>query len=639
MGTTIFAEMSALAVRTGSVNLGQGFPDTDGPRAVAQAAADAVLQGRGNQYPPGPGVPELRRAIVDHQRRFYGLEYDPDTEVLVTAGATEGIAAAMLALVEPGDEVIAFEPYYDSYAASIAMAGGTRVPVTLRPPAFRPDLAALAAAVTPRTRAILLNSPHNPTGAVFTREELTAIARIAVEHDLLVVTDEVYEHLVYTGEHVPLATLPGMPERTVSISSGGKTFSFTGWKIGWVTGQPELVAAVRAAKQFLTYVNGGPFQYAIAEALGQPDAYFTALRDDLRMKRDLLSGGLAELGFEVYPTDGTYFVTTDIAPLGETDGIEFCARLPERAGVVAIPSVVFYDDKEAGRTQVRFTFCKRPEVLKEGLARLAAARLNPGLTALPELDLARLDAAQLGLARLDAIQEDPAQEDTPPMDSAPDDTAQLESAQMDPALLRAAEAAAGFMPADEGQALYETALAYAPVGPVTEIGTYCGKSTIYLAAAARQYGQTVLTVDHHHGSEEHQEGWEYHDTSLVDPGTRRIDTLPRFRAAIAAAGLEDDVVAIVGRSDRVAQVWRGLLGMVFIDGGHTDEAAQADYEGWAPKVTLGGALVIHDVFPDPADGGQAPYRIYQRALESGEFTEVRAAGSLRVLERILPSTG
>jgi N-succinyldiaminopimelate aminotransferase len=627
MGTTIFAEMSALAVRTGSVNLGQGFPDTDGPPAVARAAADAVLQGRGNQYPPGPGVPELRRAIVDHQRRFYGLEYDPDTEVLVTAGATEAIAAAMLALVEPGDEVIAFEPYYDSYAASIAMAGGTRVPVTLRPPAFRPDLAALAAAVTPRTRAILLNSPHNPTGAVFTREELTAIARIAVERDLLVVTDEVYEHLVYTGEHVPLATLPGMPERTVSISSGGKTFSFTGWKIGWVTGQPELVAAVRAAKQFLTYVSGGPFQYAIAEALGQPDAYFTALRDDLRMKRDLLSGGLAELGFEVYPTDGTYFVTTDIAPLGETDGIEFCARLPERAGVVAIPSVVFYDNKEAGRTQVRFTFCKRPEVLKEALARLTV--LHPSGASRPAPLMEQVEKV---VAIPETIPE------TIPAETNSTETNSAETA-MDQALLRAAEAATGFMPADEGQALYETALAYAPVGPVVEIGTYCGKSTIYLAAAARQYGQTVLTVDHHHGSEEHQEGWEYHDTSLVDPGTGRIDTLPRFRAAIAAAGLEDDVVAIVGRSDRVAQVWRGLLGMVFIDGGHTDEAAQADYEGWAPKVTLGGALVIHDVFPDPADGGQAPYRVYQRALDSGEFTEVRAAGSLRVLERILPSTG
>ena len=372
MGTTIFAEMSALAVETGSVNLGQGFPDTDGPRAVAEAAARAVLDGRGNQYPPGPGVPELRRAIADHQRRFYGLEYDPASEVLVTTGATEAIAAAMLGLVEPGDEVIAFEPYYDSYAASIAMAGGIRVPVTLRPPGFRPDIAALRARVTPRTRAILLNSPHNPTGAVFTRAEITAIARIAVEHDLLVITDEVYEHLVYAGEHVPIASLPGMPDRTVSISSAGKTFSFTGWKIGWVTGRPELVAAVRAAKQFLTYVSGGPFQYAIAEALGQPDSYFTGLRDDLRMKRDLLSGGLAELGFEVYPTDGTYFVMTDIRPLGETDGVEFCARLPERAGVVAIPSAVFYDDREAGRTQVRFTFCKRPEVLKEALARLTA---------------------------------------------------------------------------------------------------------------------------------------------------------------------------------------------------------------------------------------------------------------------------
>jgi N-succinyldiaminopimelate aminotransferase len=601
MGTTIFAEMSALAVRTGSVNLGQGFPDTDGPAAVAQVAADAVLDGRGNQYPPGPGVPDLRVAIVDHQRRFYGLEYDPDSEVLVTAGATEAIAAAMLALVEPGDEVIAFEPYYDSYAASIAMAGGTRVPVTLRPPGFRPDLVALKAAITPRTRLILLNSPHNPTGAVFTRDELAGIARIAVEHDLLVVTDEVYEHLVYTGEHVPIATLPGMPERTVSISSGGKTFSFTGWKIGWVTGQPELVSAVRAAKQFLTYVSGGPFQYAIAAALGQPDQYFTGLRDDLRMKRDLLSDGLADLGFEVYPTDGTYFVTTDVAALGETDGIEFCARLPERAGVVAIPSAVFYDDREAGRTQVRFTFCKRPEVLKEALTRLSALQR--------------------------------------PAAAAPAASVTHDPGTMDPELFRAAEAAKGFMPPDEGLALYETALAYAPVGPVMEIGTYCGKSTIYLAAAARTFGQTVFTVDHHHGSEEHQEGWEYHDSSLADPRTGRIDTLPQFRATIAAAGLEDDVIAIVGRSAQVAQSWRALLGMVFIDGGHTDEAAEADYEGWARWVTLGGALVIHDVFPDPADGGQAPYRIYRRALESEEFTEVRAAGSLRVLERSRPSPG
>jgi N-succinyldiaminopimelate aminotransferase len=374
MGTTIFAEMSALAVETGSVNLGQGFPDTDGPRVIAQAAADAILGGRGNQYPPGPGIPQLRQAIASHQRRFYDLTYDPGTEILVTAGATEAIAAAMLALVEPGDEVIAFEPYYDSYAASIAMAGGTRVPVTLRPPGFRPDLDALAAAVTPRTRAILLNSPHNPTGAVFSREEMTGIARIAREHDLLVVTDEVYEHVIFSGEHVPMASLSGMRERTVAISSAGKTFSFTGWKIGWVTATAELVSAVRAAKQFLTYVSGGPFQYAVAQALSLDRSYYESLRDDLRMKRDLLSGGLAELGFEVYPPDGTYFVTTDIRAFGEEDGVAFCEGLPRRAGVVAIPSAVFYDDQEAGRSQVRFAFCKRPEVLKEALSRLTALR-------------------------------------------------------------------------------------------------------------------------------------------------------------------------------------------------------------------------------------------------------------------------
>jgi N-succinyldiaminopimelate aminotransferase len=371
LGTTIFAEMSAKAVATGSINLGQGFPDVDGPATVARAAADAVLEGRGNQYPPGPGIPELRLAVARHQRRFYGLEYDPDTEVLITAGATEAIAAALLALVEPGDEVIAFEPYYDSYAANIAMAGARRVPVTLRAPDFRPDLDALRAAVTDRTRLILLNSPHNPTGAVFTRDELAAIAELAVERDLLVVTDEVYEHLTYGVKHVPIVTFPGMRERTVSISSAGKTFSFTGWKIGWVTGTPELVGAVRTAKQFLTYVSGGPFQYAVASALELPDSYFAALADDLRAKRDLLADGLARIGFDVYRPAGTYFITTDIAGLGEKDGIEFCRSLPERCQVVAIPSVVFYDDLEEGRTKVRFAFCKRPEVLTQALERLS----------------------------------------------------------------------------------------------------------------------------------------------------------------------------------------------------------------------------------------------------------------------------
>ncbi|MFJ7592729.1 pyridoxal phosphate-dependent aminotransferase [Streptomyces sp. NPDC097617] len=374
-GTTIFAEMSALAARTGSINLGQGFPDTDGPAQIAEAASRAVLTGRGNQYPPGPGVPELRTAIAAHQQRFYGLTHDPDTEVLVTAGATEAIAATLLALLEPGDEAIALEPYYDSYAACIAMAGAVRVPVTLRPHAgaFVLDLDELRAAVTPRTRLLLLNTPHNPTGTVLTPAELTAIAELAVERDLLVVTDEVYEHLVFEGAHTPLAGLPGMRERTVTISSAGKTFSFTGWKVGWVTGTAELVTAVRSAKQFLTYVASGPFQYAVAEALRLPDTYFTAFREDLRAKRDLLCTGLADAGFGVFRPAGTYFITADIRPLGESDGIAFCRSLPERAGVVAIPNAVFYDHTEAGTPYVRFAFCKRTEVLMDATERLRKA--------------------------------------------------------------------------------------------------------------------------------------------------------------------------------------------------------------------------------------------------------------------------
>uniref|UniRef100_UPI0031DF02D1 pyridoxal phosphate-dependent aminotransferase n=1 Tax=Streptomyces hawaiiensis TaxID=67305 RepID=UPI0031DF02D1 len=374
-GTTIFAEMSALALSTGAINLGQGFPDTDGPEEIREAAVRALRDGRGNQYPPGPGVPELRTAITAHQRRRYGLAYDPDTEVLVTAGATEAIAAALLALVEPGDEVIAFEPYYDSYAASIAMAGGRRVPVTLRAREdegrFRLDLDELRDAVTDRTRLLLINTPHNPTGTVLTREELAAIAELAVERDLLVVTDEVYEHLVFDdAEHVPLATFPGMRERTVTISSSGKTFSFTGWKVGWVTGSPELVTAVRSAKQYLTYVSAGPFQYAIAEALSLPESYFADFRSDMLAKRDLLAAGLEEAGFRVFRPSGTYFVTTDIRPLGETDGFAFCRALPERAGVVAIPNAVFYDHREAGAPFVRFAFCKRTDVLQAATDRL-----------------------------------------------------------------------------------------------------------------------------------------------------------------------------------------------------------------------------------------------------------------------------
>ncbi|OXS33929.1 pyridoxal phosphate-dependent aminotransferase [Streptomyces sp. XY006] len=374
-GTTIFAEMSALALSTGAINLGQGFPDTDGPEEVREAAVRALRDGRGNQYPPGPGVPELRTAIAAHQQRRYGLSWDPDTEVLVTAGATEAIAAALLALVEPGDEVVALEPYYDSYAACVAMAGGRRVPVTLRADVeegrFRLDLDELRGAVTDRTRLLLINTPHNPTGTVLTRAELAAIAELAVERDLLVVTDEVYEHLVFDdAEHVPLAAFPGMRERTVTVSSSGKTFSFTGWKVGWVTAAPGLVTAVRSAKQYLTYVSAGPFQYAVAEALSLPESYFTDFRADMLAKRNLLAAGLEEAGFRVFRPSGTYFVTTDIRPLGESDGTAFCRALPERAGVVAIPNAVFYDHRAEGAPFVRFAFCKRTAVLEEAVGRL-----------------------------------------------------------------------------------------------------------------------------------------------------------------------------------------------------------------------------------------------------------------------------
>jgi N-succinyldiaminopimelate aminotransferase len=365
--------MSALAVATGSINLGQGFPDTDGPDAVKQAAIDAIAAGF-NQYPPGIGIPELRHAIRAHQQRFYGLTFDADTEVLVTAGATEAIAAALLALCEPGDEVVTFEPYYDSYAACIAMAGAQRRVVTLRPPDFAFDPNELRAAITPRTKLILLNSPHNPTGKVFARAELELVAALAQEHDLLVVTDEVYEHLVYVGAHVPIATLPGMRDRTVTISSGAKTFSFTGWKIGWICGSPELVAAVKTTKQFLTYVNGGPFQHAIAVGLQLGDDYFAGFAADMRDKSERLRAGLEDAGFDVFRPHGTYFITTDIRPFGERDGLAFCRSLPERCGVVAVPSVVFYDDVEAGAPLVRFACCKQHDVLDDACARLKALR-------------------------------------------------------------------------------------------------------------------------------------------------------------------------------------------------------------------------------------------------------------------------
>jgi N-succinyldiaminopimelate aminotransferase len=373
LGTTVFAEMSALALETGSVNLGQGFPDTDGPVEVADAAVAAIRAGV-NQYSPGPGQPDLRLAIAEHQQRFYGLELDPATEVVVTTGATEAVAAALLGLVDPGDEVVALEPFYDSYAACIQMAGGVRVPVTLRAPDFRLDVDRLRAAVTDRTRLILLNSPHNPTGTVLSEAELAAVADLAVERDLVVVTDEVYEHMTYDVAHRPLATLPGMRERTLTISSAGKTFSFTGWKVGWATGPADLVRAVLTAKQFLTFVSGAPFQPAVAVGLRLPDTYFDELGATLRGKRDRLCAGLREVGFDVVVPQGTYFVTADVRPLGWADGLEFCRELPHKTGVVAIPHQVFYDDVEAGRPLVRFAFCKRDEVLDEALTRLHTLR-------------------------------------------------------------------------------------------------------------------------------------------------------------------------------------------------------------------------------------------------------------------------
>jgi N-succinyldiaminopimelate aminotransferase len=385
-GTTIFAEMSALAVATGAVNLGQGFPDYEGPVEVLDAAVDAIRSGR-NQYPPGRGVLELRAAIARHQQRFYGLAYDPDTEVLVTAGATEAIAAACLALCEPGDEVIVLEPTYDSYQASIAMAGARPVFVTLRPPDYRLDADALRAAVTPRTRLLLVNSPHNPTGTVLDHAELAAVAAVAVEHDLLVVTDEVYEHLTFDGlPHLPLATLPGLRERTVTISSGGKTFNTTGWKVGWLCAPAALVTAVTTAKQFLTYVNAGPLQPAIATGLDLPDAYFTGIAADLAAKRDVLCAGLSGAGFDVFRPQGTYFVTVDIRRLRhDGDGMAFCRELPDRCGVVAVPNQVFYGRPEEGRHLVRFSFAKRVEVLDEAVARLAKlAGAAPDIRALEE---------------------------------------------------------------------------------------------------------------------------------------------------------------------------------------------------------------------------------------------------------------
>jgi N-succinyldiaminopimelate aminotransferase len=368
-GTSIFTEITALAVRTGAVNLGQGFPDFDAPDFVKEAAVRAIRDGQ-NQYARPYGVHPLVEAIAAHQARFRGLRYDPLDEVTVMAGATEALHATFMGLLEPGDEAILFEPFYDAYRPDLAMAGAGWRSVRLEPPGFALDLRALEEAVGPRTRAVVVNTPHNPTGKVFTRDELGAIADLCRRHDLVAITDEVYEHLAFEGEHLSLASLPGMRERTVVISSGGKTFGCTGWKIGWACAPRHLTSGIRAAHQFVTFTNGTPFQHAIAAALGSDDRFFDGLLADYRARRDALTAGLAAAGLTVLPVQGTYFAIADLGPGG--DDVDFCRTLPERCGVAAIPVSAFYGEEAPVRRLVRFAFCKRDETLTEGIRRLAA---------------------------------------------------------------------------------------------------------------------------------------------------------------------------------------------------------------------------------------------------------------------------
>ncbi|HEY0133307.1 MAG TPA: methionine aminotransferase [Nannocystis sp.] len=372
-GTTVFTEMTRLALQHGAVNLGQGFPNFDGPEFVKEAAIAAIKAGH-NQYARMFGIPDLNRAIAEHQRRFYGLNYDPDTEITVYCGATEAICATFQALCDTGDEVVIFEPFYDSYRASITMAGAVPRVVTLRAPDFSYRPEELEAAITPKTRAILLNSPHNPTGKVFSRSELEHIAALCHRHDLIAVTDEVYEHLVYEGTHVPLATLPGMQERTVLISSSGKTFSFTGWKVGHTCAPPAITAALRCAHQFVTFCTAPPFQHALARAFVADDSFFTDLTRDYLRRRDRLCDGLREIGLGVLRPAGTYFVMTDIRPLGYDDDLAFCRMLPEKIGVAAIPPSSFYVNPHEGRHLVRWAFCKTDDVLDEAIKRLQKLR-------------------------------------------------------------------------------------------------------------------------------------------------------------------------------------------------------------------------------------------------------------------------
>lgn len=368
---TIFATMSALALEHDAINLGQGFPDTDGPAEVLEAAREAIDAGH-NQYPPTAGIPALREAIAAHQARHHSLRPDPADEVLVTSGATEAIAAAVLGLVTPGDEVVVIEPSYDSYAAVIALAGGVRRTVPLRFPDLSLDPQELAAAFSDRTRVVVVNSPHNPTGKVFAPDELALVADLARRHDAWVLSDEVYEHLTFGVPHVPIATLPGMWERTLTVGSAGKFFSVTGWKVGWLTGPAPLVRAARAVHQYLTFTTASPLQHAVARALDLGPAPLDELRDSLRDRHDLLVDGLRGAGLEVRPSQGTYFVIADAAPLGVEDAVQWCLRLPADAGVAAVPVSVFCDDPTATASLVRFAFCKQVPVLEEACRRLTA---------------------------------------------------------------------------------------------------------------------------------------------------------------------------------------------------------------------------------------------------------------------------
>jgi N-succinyldiaminopimelate aminotransferase len=367
-GTSVFAEMTTLARQHGAVNLGQGYPDFDGPEFVKRAATEAIQAGH-NQYAPMPGLPELQQAVARHQKRFYGIDHDPGSEVTIHAGATEALCATFTALLAPRDEAIVFEPFYDAYLPGIALAQAKARVVPLAPPDFPLDPKALEAAVGPRTRLVVLNSPGNPSGRVFTGVELSAIAAVCVSRDLLVVTDEVYEHIVFDGTHVPIASLPGMRDRTVTVSSAGKTFSLTGWKVGWTCAPPALAAAVRSVHQFVTFAVATPFQHAIAAALEAPDEYYVRLQAEYLARRDRLCDGLADVGFAVRRPEGTYFALADIRPLGYDEDETFCRTLVERVGVAAIPVSAFVAERRV-RHLVRFAFCKDDATLDEGLRRL-----------------------------------------------------------------------------------------------------------------------------------------------------------------------------------------------------------------------------------------------------------------------------